>query len=153
MADKTMGGPSKGQSHGGDQTALPGQAAGKIPFGIKNPLTTGAPGSGGTGPSPDPTLPAPVPTDAFGAHTDDTHTGAPGTSGTTEVVATGASYTADCMDAYPRQNMTGGSVDTEAQSNKYGSDTRIPGLHVPSGTGAPGSGGGGSITDGSQRIH
>jgi hypothetical protein len=153
MADKTMGGPSKGQSHGGDQTALPGQAAGKLPFGIKNPLSTGAPGTGGTAPSPDPTLQAPVPASAFGAQNDDTSTGAPGTSGTSEVVATGAAYTVDSMDAYPRVSMTGGSVDTEPQSNKYGSDTRIPGLAVPRTTGAPGSGGGGSVTDGSQRIH
>jgi hypothetical protein len=51
------------------------------------------------------------------------------------------------------QNMNGGSVDTEAQANKYGTDTHIPGLHTPKTTGAPGSGGGGSVTNGSQRIH
>jgi hypothetical protein len=153
MADKTMGGPAKGQSHGGDQTALPGQAAGKIPFGISNPLNTGAPGSGGTGPSPDPTLQAPVPASAFGASTDDTSTGAPGSTGTMAGVAAGATYTKDSYGSYPMDNMTGGSVDTEAQSNKYGSDTRIPGLHTPKTTGAPGSGGGAHVTNGSQRIH
>lgn len=153
MADKATGGPAKGQTHGGDQTAMPGQAAGKIPFGVKNPLTTGAPGTGGTAPSPDPTLQAPVPASAYGAKNDDAATGAPGTSGTSETVATGASYTKMYDGAYPMDSATGGSVDTEAQSNKYGTDTRIPGLHTPTTTGAPGSGGGGSVTDGSQRIH
>jgi hypothetical protein len=153
MADKTMGGPAKGQSHGGDQTALPGQAAGKLPFGISNPLNTGAPGTGGTGPASDPTLQAPVPASSFGASNDDTDTGAPGSSGTTAGVAAGATYTKDMYGAYPMDSATGGSVDTEAQSNKYGSDTRIPGLHTPSGTGAPASGGHASVTDGSQRIH
>src|ERR1700743_1043413 len=112
MADKTTGGPAKGQTHGGDQTSLPGQAAGKIPFGIKNPLNTGAPGSGGTGPSPDPTLQAPVPASAYGAHNDDTNTGAPGTSGSSAGVATGATYTLDSYGSSPMQNMNGGSVDS-----------------------------------------
>lgn len=175
MADKTLGGPAKGVTAGGDQTALPGQAAGKIPFGIKNPLATGAPGTGGVGMAPsDATLQAPVPATVFGAKTDDSSTGAPGGSGVSANVATGATYTLDSYGASPRQNMTGGSVDTEAQSNKYGSDTGIPGLHTPDGTGAPGTAGtynapggggvgngpaghggsaGGSVTNGSQRIH
>src|ERR1700743_325120 len=113
MADKTTGGPAKGQTHGGDQTSLPGQAAGKIPFGVKNPLQTGAPGSGGTGPSPDPTLQAPVPESSYGAHNDDSSTGAPGTSGTSADVATGATYTKMYDGAYPMDSATGGSVDTE----------------------------------------
>jgi hypothetical protein len=174
MADKTLGGPAKGITVGGDQTALPGQAAGKLPFGIQNPLSTGAPGTGGTGLASDPTLQAPVPTAAYGAQNDDADTGAPGGNGVSAHVATGATYTLDSYGASPRQNMTGGSVDTEAQSNKYGTDTGIPGLHVPDGTGAPGTVGtytvpgghgvgngpaghggaaGGSITDGSERIH
>lgn len=172
MADKTLGGPAKGISAGGDQTALPGQAAGKIPFGIQNPLATGAPGTGGVGSAPsDPTLTAPVPTSAYGAENSDTATGAPGSSGVSPHVATGATYTVDSYGWAPRQNMTGGSVDTEAQANKYGTDTGIPGLNTPDGTGAPGSAGtytvgggangsagqgggaGGSITDGSERIH
>jgi hypothetical protein len=153
MADKTMGGPAKGVSHGGDQTALPGQAAGKLPFGITNPLSTGAPGTGGTGPSPDPTLQAPVPTDMYGAANDDTDTGAPGTSGSAAGGATGASYTLDTYGWVTQVNCTGGSVDTEAQANKYGTDTHIPGLETPRTTGAPGSGGHASVTDGSERIH
>lgn len=153
MADKTMGGPSKGKTHGGDQTALPGQAGGEIPFGIANPLTTGAPGTGGTGPTSDPTLQAPIPASAYGAKNDDTDTGAPGSSGTSAPVATGANYTKDMYGAYTFEDATGGSVDTEAQSNKYGTDTRIPGLYTPKTTGAPGSGGGGHVTDGSERIH
>jgi hypothetical protein len=172
MADKTLGGPAKGKTAGGDQTALPGQAAGKIPFGIQNPLSTGAPGTGGVGSAPsDPTLTAPVPTTIYGAKTDDSATGAPGSGGVSAHVATGATYTLDSYGASPRQDMTGGSVDTEAQSNKYGCDTGIPGLNTPDGTGAPGTtgtytvgggsngsaghggGAGGSITDGSERIH
>jgi hypothetical protein len=31
--------------------------------------------------------------------------------------------------------MSGGSVDTEAQANKYGTDTGIPGLYHPKSTG------------------
>lgn len=172
MADKTLGGPAKGKTAPGDQTALPGQAAGKIPFGIQNPLATGAPGTGGVGMAPsDPTLTAPVPTSAYGAKNGDTATGAPGTSGASPHLATGATYTLDSYGASPRQDMTGGSVDTEAQGNKYGTDTGIPGLHVPDGTGAPGSqgtysvgggsngsaghggGAGGAVTNGSERIH
>lgn len=135
MADKSMGGPSKGYAHGGDQTAMPGQAAGKLPFGLANPQSTGAPGSGGTGPSGDPTLQAPVPGSMYGAQNDDVHTGAPGSAGVTTGVKSGASYTVDAYGAYTYMNETGGSVDTEAQGNKYGSDTRIPGLRVPRSTG------------------
>lgn len=153
MADKTMGGPSKGKSHGGDQTSMPGQAAGKIPFGVQNPQSTGAPGTGGTGPASDPTLNSPVPASSYGAQNDDTATGAPGGAGAKAGVAAGATYTADSYGWCPRYDMTGGSVDTEAQANKYGSDTGIPGLYHPRTTGAPGSGGGGSVTDGSERIH
>ena len=113
MADKTMGGPSKGKSHGGDQTSLPGQAGGKIPFGIQNPLSTGAPGSAGNTATPsDPTVNSPVPTSVFGAKADDTATGAPGGSGTKAGVATGASYTEDSYGWSPRKDMTGGSVDS-----------------------------------------
>jgi len=174
MADKTLGGPAKGKPRGGDQTALPGQAAGKIPFGIQNPLDTGAPGTAGIGMAPsDATLQAPVPGTIFGAKTADAATGAPGGSGASAGVATGATYTLDSYGASPRQDMSGGSVDTEAQANKYGTDTGIPGLHVPDGTGAPGTAGtysvgsggvgngpaghgggaGGSVTNGSERIH
>lgn len=172
MADKTLGGPAKGKTAGGDQTALPGQAAGKIPFGIQNPLATGAPGSSNGGAAPShPTLQTPIPTSIFGAKTDDVATGAPGGSSVSPHVATGATYTLDSYGASPRQDMTGGSVDTEGQSNKYGVDTGIPGLNTPEGTGAPGTAGtytvggssngsamqggsaGGSVTDGSQRIH
>lgn len=155
MADKTTGGPAKGKTHGGDQTSLPGQAAGKIPFGISNPLSTGAPGTQGQGGAPsDSTVTTPVSTTSFGAKADNTDTGAPGTSGASSGVASGATYTKDSLDAYPREDATGGSVDTEAQSNKYGSAT-LPGLvgHQPKTTGAPGSGGGGSVTNGSERIH
>lgn len=172
MADKTLGGPAKGKTVGGDQTALPGQAAGKIPFGVQNPLATGAPGSAGGGDAPShATLQTPIPISIFGAKTDDSATGAPGGSGGSAHVATGATYTLDSYGASPRQDMTGGSVDTEAQVNKYGSDTGIPGLNVPDGTGAPGTAGtynvgggsngsamhgggaGGNVTDGSERIH
>lgn len=148
MADKTMGGPAKGHSHGGDQTALPGQAAGDLPFGVRNPLETGAPGTSGAGAASDPTLQTPLPTHAFGAVMNVGHTGAPGTSGSSAGVATGATYTIDSLDARPRIDAVGGSVDTEAQANKYGTDTGIPGLHTPNTTGAPGR-----ITNGSERIH
>lgn len=136
MADKTTGGPSKGKTHGGDQTALPGQAAGQIPFGIKTSLATGAPGTGGTGPASDPTMASPTPTSVFGAATDTMHTGAPGTSGSSPSGESGATWTKDSLDAYPRVDATGGSTETEAQANKYGTDTGIPGLHVPKSTGA-----------------
>lgn len=155
MADKTTGGPSKGSAHGGDQTAMPGQAAGTIPFGIKTPLTTGAPGTAGqSSPASDPTVTSAPAGSVFGAPTADTSTGAPGTGGASGTVATGASYTVDSIDARPRTNAVGGSVDTEGQANKYGSGT-LTGLagHQPTTTGAPGSGGGGSVTNGSERIH
>lgn len=158
MADRTTGGPSKGKTHGGDQTALPDQAGGKIPFGIQNPLSTGAPGSSGVSGASDPTLQTPVPTTAFGAKTDDTNTGAPGGSGAHGTAASGATYTQDTYGWRPRIDATGGSVDTEAQANKYGSDTGIPGLKVPKGTGMPNSSGAGygstgSPSNGSERVH
>lgn len=155
MADKTTGGPAKGQTHGGDQTALPGQAGGGIPFGIQNPLTTGAPGTAsGVSGGPDPTLTAPVPGSVFGSPTDDTATGAPGTSGASAGAATGASWTVDTIGGSPRTDMSGGSVDTESQGNKYGSNT-LEGVagNQPTSTGAPASGGGGRVTNGSERIH
>lgn len=148
MADRTTGGPSKGKTHGGDQTALPGQAAGQIPFGVKSPQSTGAPGTGGAGYSSDVTEQTPVPATNFGAASHNTDTGAPGTSGSGSGVATGATYTKTYDGAYSHEDANGGSVDTESQANKYGTDTGIPGLHVPTTTGAPGH-----ITNGSQRIH
>lgn len=138
MADKSMGGPAKGATHGGDQTAMPGQAAGRIPFGVGNPLDTGAPGTGGTGPSPDPTLQAPIPGSVYGAGTDDTDTGAPGSTGSNSPAGGGANFTMDAYGWYAFMDCTGGSTDTEAQGNKYGSDTHIPGLATPRTTGAPG---------------
>ncbi len=159
MADKNLGGPAKGKTHGGDQTQLPGQAGGKIPFGIQNPLSTGAPGSNGSGNAPShPTLQTPIPASVFGAKADNTDTGAPGGSGSSSGVTTGATYTEDSYGWSPRHDMTGGSVDTEAQGNKYGSDTGIPGLKTPKGTGAPASSSPGygstaSVDHGSDRIH
>lgn len=158
MADRTTGGPAKGKTHGGDQTALPGQAPGKLPFGINNPLSTGAPGTQGQSPgAPDATVTTPVSTTSFGAKADNVDTGAPGGSGASAGVATGATYTKDSLDAYPREDASGGSIDTEAQANKYGSDTGIPGLKVPKGTGVPGPSAGygstGSVSNGSERIH
>lgn len=158
--DKTTGGPSKGKTHGGDQTQQPGQAPGKIPFGVQNPLSTGAPGSASVGSAggSDPTVASPVPTSVFGAKTDDTSTGAPGGSGASAGVATGATYTQDSYGWRPRIDRTDGSVDTEAQGNKYGTDTGIPGLKTPKGTGAqaspnPGYGSTGSPSHGSERIN
>lgn len=158
MADRTTGGPSKGKTHGGDQTSLPGQAPGKLPFGIQNPQSTGAPGSGGAGMASDVTMQTPTPTTAFGAKTDVMDTGAPGTSGSSPNGAKGATYTKDSLDAYPREDAVGGSVETEAQANKYGVDTGIPGLKTPKGTGAPASanpgyGSSASVTDGSERVN
>lgn len=150
MADRTTGGPAKGKTHGGDQTSLPGQAAGKMPFGISNPLSTGAPGTQGQSPGGgDVTVTTPVSTTSFGAKADNVDTGAPGSGGAHSTVQTGATYTKDSIDAYPREDASGGSVDTEAQSNKYGSAT-LPGLvgNQPKTTGAPGS-----VTNGSERIH
>lgn len=153
VPDRAPAGPSKGVTHGGDQTALPGQAAGKIPFGVANPLSTGAPGSGGAGLNPDPTIQAPVPGTVFGAGTADTSTGAPGGSGSSAGVKAGANYTVDAYGWYSFMDGSAGSVDTEGQANKYGTDPGIPGLNTPRTTGAPGSGGGASITNGSERIH
>jgi hypothetical protein len=96
-----------------------------------------------------------VPTSiAFGISTDDSATCAPGSAGTSGTAATGASFTVDTIGGYPRQDMTGGSVDTEAYGNKYGTNT-LPGVqgNQPKGTGAPGSGDGGAVTNGSQRIN
>lgn len=155
MADKTTGGPSKGKTHSGDQTAMPGQAPGKLPFGINSPQSTGAPGSAGYHGTPsDATVTTPVNTNSFGAKAANTDTGAPGGSGASAGVATGATWTKDSIDAYPREDATGGSVDTEAQANKYGSST-MPGIvgHQPKSTGMPASGGGGKVTNGSERIH
>jgi hypothetical protein len=44
----------------------------------------------------------------------------------------------DMYGWYSYQDGTGGSTDTEAQGNKYGTDTGIPGLHTPKATGAGG---------------
>jgi hypothetical protein len=143
--DKEPAGPSKGVTHGGDQTAMPGQAAGKIPFGVGNPLDTGAPGSGGAGTNPDPTVQTPIPGSVFGAGTDDTSTGAPGGTNASAGVKTGANYTIDAAGWYSWMDGVGGSVDTEAQANKYGTDTGIPGLSHPTTTGAPNSGDGGHV--------
>lgn|SRR5512146_2838334 len=151
MADKSTGGPSKGTTHGGDQTSMPGQAAGGL-FAGHNPLSTGASGTGGAAPSPDPTLQVPVPGSVYGAGTDDTDTGAPGTGGTHGGVKTGASYTVDAYGAYSYMDEAGGSVDTEPQGNKYGSDARIPGLssaYQPKSTGA----GGGHPMIGGREVH
>lgn len=156
MADNTHGGPSKGTPHGGDQTAQVGQAAGGLPFGIQNPLSTGAPGSASVGTAaPDPTIALPVPTTVVGgAATADTSTGAPGSSGASAMVATGATYTIDTIGAWPRMDAKGGSVDTEAYGNKYGTNTLV-GVqgNQPKGTGAPASGDGGSVSHGNERIH
>jgi len=140
IPDKEPAGPSKGVTHGGDQTAQPGQAAGGLFFGISNPLDTGAPGTGGAGVNPDPTVQTPVPNSVYGAQTDDVHTGAPGSSGTNGSVKTGANYTVDAYGWYSWMDAGSGSVDTESQGNKYGSDTGIPGLHTPKATGAGGGG-------------
>ena len=143
--DKEPAGPSKGVTHGGDQTAMPGQAAGKIPFGIANPLDTGAPGTGGAGIDPDPTIATPIPGSIYGAATDDVHTGAPGSVGASAPHATGANYTIDAGGWYSWMDASGGSVDTEGQQNNYGVDTGIPGLATPKTTGAPASGDGGHV--------
>lgn len=143
--DKEPAGPSKGVTHGGDQTAMPGQAPGMIPFGINNPLSTGAPGTAGAGLNPEPTVQTPIPGSVYGASTDDVHTGAPGSNGATGPHATGANYTIDAYGWYSWMDASGGSTDTEAQGNNYGVDTGIPGLATPHGTGAPKSGDGGSV--------
>lgn len=142
MADKTTGGPAKGKSHGGDQTALPGQAQGGLPFGLDNNLSTGAPGTAGNTSNTEPTLTAPVPSKVFGAPADDASTGAPGSSGATADVAKGASYTIDGgLGNRPHMDETGGSVDTESQGNKYGSST-LPGVAGPGQPKATGAGDG-----------
>jgi len=143
--DKEPVGPAKGITHGGDQTAMPGQAAGRIPFGIQNPLSTGAPGTGGAPINPDPTIQAPIPGSVFGAGIDDVHTGAPGSTAVAAPLKTGANYTIDAGGWYSWMDATGGSVDTEAQQNNYGTDTGIPGLATPKTTGAPNSGDGGHV--------
>jgi hypothetical protein len=136
MADNQTSGAGKGRGRAGDQTSQPGQASGLLPFGISNPLGTGAPGTSGGAPGPqDPTtVPGQVPGSVFGASTD-TKTGAPGSAGASTSVATGASYTDPFahLSGGNSGNMTGGSVDTESQGNKYGSST-MPGI---AGSGSP----------------
>ena len=143
--DKEPAGPSKGVTHGGDQTAMPGQAAGMIPFGVNNPLATGAPGTGGAGLNAEPTVQTPIPTTIYGATTDDSATGAPGSMGASAPHKTGANYTIDAAGWYSWMDGVGGSMDTEGQKNNYGVDTGIPGLYTPKTTGAPNSGDGGNV--------
>lgn len=136
VPDRSPAGPSKGVTHGGDQTAQPGQAAGMIPFGVNNPLDTGAPGSGGAGLNADPTIQTPVPGSIYGVATHDASTGAPGSSGTTNGSAGNANYTVDAYGWYSWMDASGGSTDTEGQSNNYGVNPGIPGLSTPKSTGA-----------------
>jgi hypothetical protein len=143
--DKEPAGPSKGYTRPGDQVNQPGQAEGMIPFGINSPLQTGAPGTGGAGLNPDPTVQTPIPTGIYGAATDDADTGAPGSNGASTPLKTGANYTIDAYGWYSWMDAAGGSVDTEAQGNNYGVDTGIPGLATPHTTGAPNSGDGGHV--------
>jgi hypothetical protein len=141
MADNQTSGAGKGRGRAGDQTSQPGQASGMLPFGIANPLGTGAPGTAGNASSPqDPTtVPGQNPSTVFGSPTD-TKTGAPGSAGASAHVATGASYTDRfaMLSGGTKGDMTGGSVDTEGQSNKYGSSTMpgIAGKGQPKDTGA-----------------
>lgn len=137
MADNNSGGPAKGKAHGGDQSAMPGQAQGGLPFGLANSLSTGAPGTAGTPASaPDPTVTSAVPGTVFGSP-NDTKTGAPGGSGATAGVATGAAYTIDTgLGNRPFTDAAGGSVDSESQGNKYGAGNGFPGDYQPKSTGA-----------------
>lgn len=143
--DKEPAGPAKGVTHGGDQTAQPGQAAGKLPADAPNSLTTGAPGTSGAGLNPDPTVQTPIPSSIYGVAINDTDTGAPGSALAGAVHETGANYTMDMGGWYSWQDAVGGSVDTEGQKNNYGTATGIPGISTPKTTGAPNSGDGGHV--------
>jgi hypothetical protein len=85
----------------------------------------------------------------YGAQNDDDHTGAPGTAGEHAGTQGGANYTVDAYGAYTYMSEGGGSTDTEAQANKYGSPTHIPGLETPKSTGA----GSGHTMIGGREVH
>lgn len=118
-----------------------------LPFGLNNPMSTGAPGSSYYGGSTDATNQpgqAEGEMGAYGAQAPQ-QTGSPGSQGaTTANEPAGASYTVDSYGWAPREAATGGSTDTQGAANNYGSNTMpgVAGIGQPSGTGAPASGGG-----------
>jgi hypothetical protein len=108
-----------------DGTTMPGQYPSKLPFGFPVPQSTGSPGGGGTpNKSPDPTIET-LPNSVFGSANPMT-TGSPGSGGAGMSPQSGATYT----DAFTQvgsndSQCSGGSVSTEAQSNKTGYPTPI----------------------------
>ncbi len=141
MADKQTDGKGKGTPRPGDQTTQPGQYPSKMPFGIQVPTSTGAPGSSPapSGPDDATTKPGQVPMSVFGMPVDE-HTGAPGSAGASAGVAGGATYTDPfaTLAGGGKGSMSGGSTDSEAQANKYGTNTMwgVAGPGQPDSTGA-----------------
>ena len=129
--DTTAGGGRPRQ----DSTTMPNQYPSQLPFGFPVPQGTGAPGGGGTpDKSPDPTIET-LPGQVFGSAVPST-TGSPGSSGAGMSPQSGATYTDPFGHVGANEaQCTGGSVSTEAQSNKTGYPTPI-GTANPLTTGA-----------------
>jgi hypothetical protein len=108
-----------------DSTTMPGQYPSKLPFGFPVPQSTGSPGGGGTpNKSPDPTIET-LPSNVFGSANPMT-TGSPGSSGAGMSPQSGATYTDPFAQVGTNDSScSGGSVSTEAQSNKTGYPTPI----------------------------
>jgi hypothetical protein len=114
---------------------MPNQYPSQLPFGFPVPQGTGSPGGGGTpDKSADPTIET-LPSQVFGQPVP-SMTGSPGSAGAPLSPQTGATYTEPFghVGAIEAQ-CTGGSVSTEAQSNKTGYDAPF-GQHNPLTTGS-----------------
>lgn len=118
-----------------DSTTMPGQYPSKLPFGFPVPQGTGSPGGGGTpDKSPDATIET-LPHQVFGSAVPQ-DTGSPGSSGAGMSPQTGATYTDPFTQVGTNDSSCpGGSVSTEAQSNKTGYDAPF-GQHNPLMTGS-----------------
>lgn len=121
MAENVNGTPNGDSRPRQDSTTMPGQYPSQLPFGIAVPSGTGAPGGGGSpDKSSDPTIQT-LPGSVFGSPNPMT-TGSPGSAGSTPSTTTGASYTDPFayLGGCGKGEMTGGSIDTEANANKTG---------------------------------
>lgn len=139
MADKQTSGQAKGLGHPGDQTAMPGQAQGHLPYGNQT-LSTGLAGTtpDTSGPQDNTTVPGQNPDSVFGV-SNPHGTGLDGSAGATEGVSGGATYTDPfaIIGGGTKGDASGGSTDTEGQANKYGSSSMvgIAGSGQPTSTG------------------
>jgi hypothetical protein len=144
--NRQSGSPATGLPRPGDQTSMPGQVPDQV-FGISigSGNTTGAPGSTGAAgaqAADDTSMPG-QDKELISGDTEQS-TGAPGSQGGRDTAASGATWTSPFgfLDGGDCGQMAGGSVDTEAQANHYGSNMMpgVAGSGQPKGTGA-GSGG------------